>query len=58
MAAFDQPLDISLDPDSKLEEINSEQDNVTTNKGPSVRVQNNHLKEFIIGNPDQGITTR
>ncbi|GAU28621.1 hypothetical protein TSUD_55650 [Trifolium subterraneum] len=27
-------------------------------KGPSIRVQKNHPKELIIGNPDQGITTR
>ncbi|KAK2429756.1 putative mitochondrial protein [Trifolium repens] len=28
------------------------------NKGPSVRVQKNHPKDLIIGNPEQGITTR
>ncbi|KAK2426713.1 putative mitochondrial protein [Trifolium repens] len=27
-------------------------------KGPSVRVQKNHPKDLIIGNPEQGITTR
>jgi hypothetical protein len=33
-------------------------DQPTQNKGPSVRVQKNHPKELIIGNPDQGITNR
>ncbi|MCI30987.1 gag-pol polyprotein, partial [Trifolium medium] len=56
--ASDQPLDTSLDFDSKHEESNFEKDNVPTNKGHSVRVQKNHPKEFIIGDPDQGITTR
>ncbi|KAK2378545.1 putative mitochondrial protein [Trifolium repens] len=30
----------------------------TVNKGPSVRVQKNHPQELIIGDPQQGITTR
>jgi hypothetical protein len=30
----------------------------TQNKGPSVRVQKNHPLELVIGNPEQGITTR
>ncbi|MCI65947.1 hypothetical protein A2U01_0087205, partial [Trifolium medium] len=42
VTSSDQPLDISFDSDSKLEESNFEQDNVPTNKGPSVRVQKNH----------------
>ncbi|KAK2442880.1 putative mitochondrial protein [Trifolium repens] len=29
-----------------------------TSKGPSVRVQKNHPLELVIGNPEQGITTR
>jgi hypothetical protein len=36
----------------------AEQDHVSTSKGPSLRVQKNHPQELIIGNPDQGITTR
>jgi hypothetical protein len=41
------------------EEITEEiADQPTQSKGPSVRVQKNHPKELIIGNPDQGITTR
>ncbi|KAK2423598.1 cysteine-rich RECEPTOR kinase [Trifolium repens] len=30
----------------------------TQNKGPFVRVQKNHPLELVIGNPEQGITTR
>jgi len=39
----------------------AEQDQVTTSKGTSRRVQKikwSHPQELIIGNPDQGITTR
>jgi len=35
-----------------------EKDQVSTSKGPSIKVQKNHPQELIIGNPDQGITTR
>ncbi|KAK2444948.1 putative mitochondrial protein [Trifolium repens] len=31
---------------------------LTQNKGPSVRVQKNHPLDLVIGNPEQGITTR
>jgi hypothetical protein len=37
-------------------EINSEP--TPSSKGPSIRVQKNHPKELIIGNLDQGITTK
>jgi hypothetical protein len=30
----------------------------TNNKGPSIRIQKNHPQEFIIGDPQKGITTR
>jgi len=36
----------------------AEKDQVSTSKGPSIRVQKNHPQELIIGDPDQGITTR
>jgi len=36
----------------------AEQDQMSTTKGPSIRVQKNHPQYLIIGNPDQGITTR
>ncbi|WJX32971.1 hypothetical protein P8452_21231 [Trifolium repens] len=50
-------------PDASQQEIpedNTEEttDQPTQNKGPLVRVQKNHPKELIIGNPEQGITTR
>lgn len=35
-----------------------EQDHTSTSKGHSIRVLKNHLQDLIIGNPDQGITTR
>ncbi|MCI43742.1 gag-pol polyprotein, partial [Trifolium medium] len=56
VAASDQQLDVSFDCESNSEVSNSVPDNVPTNKGSSVRVQKNHPKELIIGNPDQGIT--
>jgi len=41
------------------EEIeDAEQDQMSTTKGPSIRVQKNHPQDLIIGNPNQGITTR
>jgi len=38
--------------------VQVEQDHVSTSKGLSIRVQKNHPQELIIGNPNQGITTR
>ncbi|MCI44474.1 gag-pol polyprotein, partial [Trifolium medium] len=61
VAASDQQLDVSeddKDPEANSEVSNSESENVPSNKCPSVRVQKNQPKELIIGNPDQGITTR
>ncbi|MCI57829.1 hypothetical protein A2U01_0079080, partial [Trifolium medium] len=57
VAASDQELDVSEDekePEPNSEVSNSESNNVPSNKGLSVRVQKNHPKELIIGNPDQG----
>jgi hypothetical protein len=50
-------------PDDKQEKITEDTttdttDQPTQNKGPSVRVQKNHPLELVIGNPEQGITTR
>ena len=42
-------------PVASAEEIT---DQPTQSKGPSVRVQKNHPEELIIGNLEQGITTR
>jgi len=43
----------------KKEEIEeAEQDQISTTKCPSIRVQKNHPQDLIIGNPNQGITTR
>jgi len=38
--------------------VHIEQDHTSTSKGPSIRVQKNHPHDLIIGNPNQGITTR
>lgn len=46
-----------FEPDKEETEEN-EQDQMSTTKGPSIRVQKNHPQDLIIGNPDQGITTR
>jgi len=44
---------------NEKEEIEeAEQDQMTTSKGPSIRVPKNHPQHLIIGNPDQGITIR
>ncbi|MCI80740.1 hypothetical protein A2U01_0102011, partial [Trifolium medium] len=54
----DQQLDIpegEKDSESNSKRANSESENVPVNKGPSIRVQKNHPKELIIGNPKQGI---
>ena len=43
----------------KKEEIEeAEQDQMSTTKGPSIRVHKNHPQGLIIGNPDQGILTK
>jgi len=36
----------------------AELNNAGTSKGPSIRVQKNHLQKLIIGDPNQGIRTR
>jgi len=56
----DTNVHIQLDESEPEKEVTEEveQDQVSTSKGPSIRVQKNHTQELIIGNPDQGITTR
>ncbi|MCI40869.1 gag-pol polyprotein, partial [Trifolium medium] len=61
VAASDLQLDVSeedKEPEFNSKVSNSESNNVPSNKGPSVRLQKNHPKELIIGNPGQGIATR
>jgi len=36
----------------------TEQEHASTSKGSSIRVKKNHHQELIVGNPNQGITTR
>jgi hypothetical protein len=49
-----------LDDDEENEDHNEDQilEPTTARKGPSVRVQKNHPLDLVIGNPDQGITTK
>jgi hypothetical protein len=49
-----------VDDDGENEDHDEEQllEPTTARKGPSVRVQKNHPLYLVIGNPDQGITTR
>ena len=49
------PIDVN---ESECEKGETEQGHVSTSNGPSIRVQKNHAEELIIGNLDQGITTR
>ncbi|KAK2445248.1 putative mitochondrial protein [Trifolium repens] len=67
------PVSVNAEPDDKAstpaslneaDERTIEEDNdesarpKATSKGPSVRVQKNHPLDLVIGNPEQGITTR
>lgn len=44
--------------ESNIKPASTEPDNPQANKDPSIRIQKNHPKELIIGNLDEGITTR
>jgi len=52
------PIQVNESEPEKEEIEDVEQDQMFTTKGPSIRVQKNHPQDLIIGNPDQGITTR
>jgi len=52
------PLQVNDSETENEETEQSEQDHISTSKGPSIRVQKNSPQDLIIGNPDQGITTR
>ena len=52
------PIQMNESEPEKEEIEETEQDQMSTTKGPSIRVQKNHPQDLIIGNPDQGITTR
>ena len=67
------PVSVNAEPDdgastpasmNEADERTIEEDNdesarpQATSKGPSVRVQKNHPLDLVIGNPEQGITTR
>jgi hypothetical protein len=50
----------TVDDEGENEDHNEDQipEPTTARKDPSVRVQKNHPLDLVIGNPDQGITTR
>ncbi|WJX29432.1 hypothetical protein P8452_18073 [Trifolium repens] len=56
--ALEHPSNEESTEESLEEEGEASSEPQVQNKGPSVRVQKNHPKDLIIGNPDQGITTR
>jgi len=51
------PIQVNESEPENEEIEETEQDQMSTTKGPSIRVQKNHPQHLIIGNPDQGITT-
>ncbi|KAK2428563.1 hypothetical protein QL285_027076 [Trifolium repens] len=56
--ASEQPRSEKSDEETLEEESEASAGPQTHSKGPSVRVQKNHPKDLIIGNPEQGITRR
>ncbi|KAK2383145.1 putative mitochondrial protein [Trifolium repens] len=56
--ASEQPTTAKSDEDTLEEEGEESARPQAQSKGPSVRVQKNHPLDLVIGNPEQGITTR
>lgn len=52
------PVQVNESEPEEKEIEEAEKDHVSTSKVPSIRVQKNHPQELIIGDLDQGITTR
>ena len=46
------PVQVNESEAEKEEPHEGEQDQMSTTKGPSIRVQKNHPQDLIIGNPD------
>jgi hypothetical protein len=58
-AAASEQASIDKSDEETLEEEGEESTRPqATSKGPSVHVQKNHPLDLVIGNPEQGITTR
>jgi hypothetical protein len=53
----DSPTDFS-DKNKESESPQAESEDDKINKGPSIRIQKDHPKDLIIGDPDKGVTTR
>ncbi|WJX64415.1 hypothetical protein P8452_49197 [Trifolium repens] len=58
VGASEHPSKQKSDEKTHEEDAETSTEPQVQNKGPSVRVQKNHPKDLIIGNPEQGITTR
>ncbi|KAK2379434.1 putative mitochondrial protein [Trifolium repens] len=58
VGALEHPSKEKSDEKTLEEDAETSNEPQVQNKGPSVRVQKNHPKDLIIGNPEQGITTR
>jgi len=52
------PILVNESEPEREEVVEAEQHQMSSSKGPSIRIQKNHPQDLIIGNPDQGITTR
>ena len=53
----DAPADL-LDKSNESESTQAEPEADKINKGPSIRIQKDHPKDLIIGDPNKGVTTR
>ena len=53
----DAPADL-LDKSNESESTQAEPEADQVNKGPSIRIQKDHPKDLIIGDPNKGVTTR
>jgi hypothetical protein len=52
------PTQVTESEPEKDENEDIELDQMSTKKGPSTRVQKNHPLDLVIGNHDEGVTTR
>jgi hypothetical protein len=55
---IDIPSQVNESEPKKDENEDTGTDQMSTTKGPSTRIQKNHPQDLIIGNPDEGVTTR
>jgi len=58
MLETNAPIQLNESEPEKEEIVEAEQHQMSSTRGPSIGIQKNHPQDLIIGNPDQGITTR